>query len=84
MIHQCENLMIPKNLLIPGHYYAGKCRQAVIARWNGTEFLNWRSKFGRTFIETISYWTPGGFFDEFKPLFDIGPDLPNEIPLEEP
>jgi len=47
--------VIPKEDLIHGAYYRGRCRNASIARWNGEtqEFYHWRTKFGNRFIETI-------------------------------
>lgn len=66
-----------------GHYYAGKCRNAVVARWDAHTglFYHWRDKFGRQFIETIDPWDPDGHYDGFLPAVDLGPTLPPEIPL---
>ena len=74
---------IPKAHLTDGFYYAGKCRNANVARWNADDqqFYHWREKFGRTFVETIEYWDVNGTFDGFIPLFDLGVDPPKAIPL---
>lgn len=73
-LHTLTNFMIPKRSLIKNHYYAGKCRNAYIAKWDGEKF-----KFSNVYFENIDYWEPGHFYDEFIPLFDIGPELPKEI-----
>lgn len=80
-----QRFMIDKSLLIHGNYYAGKCRNANIARWDAERsvFVHWRTKFGTTFLEEISYFTPEGQFDEFIPLFNLGGTLPSEIPFKE-
>jgi len=70
---------IKEEMLITDHYYAGFCRNAKIAKWDGKKFLYWREKFGNTFIEEIDYWTPEGEYDEFIPVIQIGPKLPKEI-----
>lgn len=76
-------VIIPKDQLIDGNYYAGLCRNAHIARWsaNTGRFFHWRYKFGREFIEEIDYFTPDGQWDEFIPVIDLGPELPREIPF---
>jgi uncharacterized protein (DUF433 family) len=74
-----------KGRLIDGRYYKGRCRNAVIARWNSAEncFYHWREKFGNIFIETIKYPT-----DETHPwwdVFDVVEELPDpkfEIPFD--
>jgi len=47
--------MIPIHSLEHGTYYYGRCRNAVVARWNGEEgkFYYWREKFGFLSLETI-------------------------------
>jgi hypothetical protein len=75
-------LCIPVDRLVVGHYYAGKCRNANIAKWDGKMFFHWRHKFGCTFIEDIEYWDVDGHFDGFLPMFDLGSELPAEIVLE--
>lgn len=73
------HLAYPKNLLTKNHYYAGKCRNAYIAKWDGEKFIHWRTKFGNTFLENIEYWDINGQFDGFIPLFDLGTELPQPI-----
>ena len=75
--------IIPKQFLIPGDYYAGKCRNATVARWDAARdcFVHWRFKFASIFLEDINYWTPDGHYDEFIPVFHIGPTLPDPIPF---
>lgn len=77
---------IPQAQLVDGHYYAGRCRNANIARWNAedNQFYHWRTKFAATFIETIDYWQVDGHFDGFIPLFDLGADVPQFIPFFTP
>jgi hypothetical protein len=76
------NLIIPKQQLTKDNYYSGQCRNAYIARWNGEHFTHWRDKFGFTFLEDIDYWEDGHYFDEFIPIFDLGPELPKEISFD--
>ena len=78
-----HGMMLPEQSLLDGHYYSGVCRQAFIARWNAADkqFYHWREKFGRVFVESIDYWQLDGIYDGFVPLFDLGTDLPREIPL---
>ena len=47
--------VIPKDQLVHGQYYRGRCRNASVARWDAdlNMFLHWRQKFGHWFIETI-------------------------------
>lgn len=79
--HALQPVMIPKKFLQHGDYYAGKCRNAVVARWDAHKdcFTHWRTKFAATFLEDINYWTPDGQYDEFMPIFRIGNTLPEPI-----
>lgn len=72
----------PKKMLTKGHYYAGVCRNAHIARWDGEKFIHWREKFGNVFLEDIEYWDVDGHFDGFIPIFCIGAELPKPIDYE--
>lgn len=47
--------VIPKEKLVDGLYYRGRCRNATFARWNGQKqrFVYWRHKFGQEFLEDI-------------------------------
>lgn len=63
-----------------GAYYAGRCRNASVARWNGRVFVYWRHKFGETFAEEINHFEDDNGYDLFKP--DAKIDQPEkEIPL---
>lgn len=73
-------LCIPKDRLQVGMYYAGKCRNANIARWDGEKFVHWRYKFG-WMLDDIEYWDVDGRYDGFLPMFLIGDALPEAIPL---
>lgn len=46
-------MTIQKTDLQTGAYYKGECRNATVARWDGTAFRHRRFKFGGWFIETI-------------------------------
>ncbi len=76
------HLAIGKASLKVGHYYAGKCRNAFIARWDGEKFIHWREKFDNVFLEDIEYWDLEGKFDGFIPLFWLGEELPKPINIE--
>jgi hypothetical protein len=77
--------ILPKDRLLHGHYYKGRCRNATVARWNADKqcFFHWREKFGNVFIETIKYPT-----DETEPwwdTFDVVEELTHprlEIPFD--
>ncbi len=73
---------IPKGRMEDGVYYAGKCRNANIAKWCAGKncFYHWRTKFAATFVEAIDYWEVDGQFDGFIPVFRIGEQLPDPIP----
>jgi uncharacterized protein (DUF433 family) len=69
--------LIPKDRLVHGRYYKGRCRHATVARWNADEqcFYHWREKIDHTYIETIKYPT-----DEQEPwwdVFDVAEELPD-------
>ena len=59
--------VIPKDQLIHGMYYRGRCRNADIARWNGEKkcFLYRRHKFGHSFIEEIKCPEDDQVYDVF-------------------
>jgi hypothetical protein len=80
--------MLPLAILVHGHYYAGQCRNARVARWDAAAqvFHHWRQKFGHRFVETIDYWDDDGQYDGFIPVFDLGPEPPEaiELPLPPP
>lgn len=58
---------IPKKELVHGAYYSGRCRNATIARWNGTinKFIHWREKYGQTFLESICHSEEQTSYDVF-------------------
>jgi hypothetical protein len=58
---------IPKKDLVHGAYYRGRCRNALIARWDANEqkFKHWRTKFGSTFIERICHPEDDQVYDVF-------------------
>jgi uncharacterized protein (DUF433 family) len=60
--------ILPRDRLVNGRYYKGRCQNATIARWNADEncFYHGREKFGRIYIETIKYPT-----DVVEPLWDV-------------
>lgn len=79
--------MIPKEKLEAGAYYQGICRNASIARWDGSVFHHWRTKFAWTFLETISCPEDEDEFDVFtaeRKIDDIHNDtcIIKEIPLD--
>ena len=79
-----KDYIIPKTFLQHGYWYAGHCRNATLARWDSRTglFYYWREKFGRVFIESIEYWDPDGRFDQFIPVLMVGPQLPQDIPID--
>ena len=66
---------IPKHQLIDGGYYAGKCRNARIARWNQCAglFVHWRFKFGIPSLETIQHPADAvnNRLDYFAPFIEL-------------
>jgi hypothetical protein len=73
--------IIPKHDLKTGHYYEGICRNAHVARWDGSKFWYWRNKFGGRFVEWIMHPDDDGVFDVFHPEKEI--QNPDEvIPME--
>jgi uncharacterized protein (DUF433 family) len=60
--------ILPKDHLLDGRYYKGRCRNATVARWNASAncFYHWREKFGNVYIERIKYPT-----DEAEPWWDV-------------
>lgn len=81
-----ENNYIAKAYLIHGEYYAGVCRNAVVARWDAHRkcFVYNRTKFGDIFTETIEHPadTTNPRADVFYPLAFLGETLPTEIELD--
>jgi hypothetical protein len=77
-------IAIPKKTLTHGSYYAGKCRNAFIARWDSTTgvFVHWRAKFNAFFTEKIQHPEDArdNHFDYFLPLFEIEPIILIPLP----
>ena len=65
-----KDYIIPKTFLQHGYWYAGHCRNATLARWDSRTglFYYWREKFGRVF--------------QFIPVLMVGPQLPQDIPID--
>src|SRR5262245_28568593 len=75
--------ILPRDQLRHGVYYRGRCRNALIARWDAERgvFWHWRQKFDRIFLESIKH--PA---DETFPIdvFRVVEEWPNpkfEIPI---
>lgn len=72
------NYIEKKNLTV-GEYYVGRCRNATVARWNGTHFIHWRTKFRQTFAEQICCPEDDNLYDVFE-AHDVAITT-EEIPL---
>lgn len=72
--------IIPKSELVVGKYYLGRCRNAQLARWNGTQFIYIRCKFGDEYPEAILHEEDFNGFDCFQPL-TLESNPAYEIPL---
>lgn len=69
--------MLRKSDLVDGAYYYGRCRNADVAKWDATtqEFTYQRTKFGKTFPETIKHPEDDNGFDLFIPVEIAGPPI---------
>ncbi|HLG94732.1 MAG TPA: DUF433 domain-containing protein [Bryobacteraceae bacterium] len=69
--------ILPKDRLVHGRYYKGRCRNTTIARWHAYEaqFYFWRVKFDRIDIQTIKY--PTDEADAMLDRFDVVEELPH-------
>lgn len=76
--------MIPKSDLEHGAYYAGRCRNASIARWNADNerFYHWRHKFGWNYVETIRHYDDKTLFDVFRPTHKLD-TVETPIPMDD-
>jgi len=63
--------VIPKKDLQYGEAYAGTCRNASIAVWDGQQFWYWRTKFSSTFRENINVIEDDNGYDLFLPMRQI-------------
>ena len=59
--------MIAKKDLVVGAKYAGHCRNALIAEWDGVNFIYTRYKFGHGYQEGIPHPEDDQGFDVFVP-----------------
>ena len=61
---------IPKDKLIVGETYIGRCRNSREATWNGKEFQYMRRKFGSKFLESVNHFQDdsGNGCDVFVPI----------------
>jgi len=59
---------IPKCKLEVGKTYAGSCRNASEAIWDGTKFTYMRTKFGTTYPENINHFEDDDKSDLFIPI----------------
>jgi hypothetical protein len=58
--------VIPKEELIVGKMYRGRCRNASEALWDGEVFWYWREKFGFRFEESIHCPEDDDVYDVFE------------------
>ncbi|MBK3780402.1 hypothetical protein G3A43_09105 [Paraburkholderia aspalathi] len=67
--------LLRKEQLVHGQYYAGRCRNAKVARWHAPaqRFVHWRVKFGSRFLERIRHPVDEKFFDVFLPMETVEP-----------
>ena len=66
--------MIRKEDLVVGKYYKGNCRNASVAKWNGSKFDYMRYKWGSYYKDSLCYPTDEDHFDVFIPyqvLYEI-------------
>jgi hypothetical protein len=66
-----EGTWIPKDQLIEGNWYRGKCRNADKAKWEKGKFHYLRFKFGETFWEEIEHPEDDRGYDCFFPFEKI-------------
>src|SRR5208337_3761001 len=71
-----EDGAIPKEALVHGRYYFGRCRNADVAHWDAVKgvFTHWRQKFHNTFLEDIKCREDEAHFDVFDPYEEIHQD----------
>ena len=78
-------MVIARRDLVVGCYYEGDCRNASLARWNGSCFIYLRQKFGDSFWEAINHSeSERQGHDTFRPtrlLLRSKMDLDAEYPL---
>jgi hypothetical protein len=66
--------ILPKEQLVDGAYYIGRCRNATIARWSSMHgcFFHWRKKFDRIYVEEIKHPIDEHYFDVFRVVRILG------------
>jgi hypothetical protein len=82
-----EDGALPKEALVHGTYYYGRCRNASIARWDAVKqvFVHWRQKFGAIFREEIKCREDELHFDVFDPFYELEQSVGlNPISVSEP
>lgn len=60
--------VLRKEQLIMGKSYYGSCRNANIAKWDGSKFIYNRTKFGSTYEESINHLSDDDGYDLFIPI----------------
>jgi hypothetical protein len=75
--------ILPREQLVDGTYYVGRCRNATIARWHAGRgvFLHWRKKFDWIFVEEIKHPVDEPNFDVFRVVRTLS-DPKFEIPFD--
>ena len=71
-------MIIPLAEMETGVYYAGDCRNATHAYWNGLRFIHLRTKWGDTFLEGIEHPENEQRYDVFlvdRPADHTDPDV---------
>ena len=74
--------ILPRDQLRHGVYYRGRCRNALIARWDAERrvFWHWRVKFNDIFLEKIKHPIDEPRFDVFR-VVEEWPNRNFEIPI---
>jgi hypothetical protein len=75
--------ILPKEELVDGAYYVGRCRNATVARWSAKRgsFFHWRVKFSRIYVEEIKHPIDEEYFDVFRVVRHLA-DPKFEIPFD--
>ncbi len=73
--------LIPKNDLVVGAIYKGRCRNANYALWKGDRFEYIREKFGAEFLEDIMHPEDDNGFDLFVPVVKTEYKLLTDCPV---
>lgn len=65
--------MIRKEDLVVGMYYKGNCRNASVAKWDGSKFDYMRYKWGSYYKDSLCYPMDEDHFDVFIPWAVVEP-----------